>query len=663
MSRPLQTHLEEFAALWRAWTGAPGFAWQTRTPQDVPDAVAQAAQQTGETSVQLGAETWWVARQDGEAPLALACQVRDERDLQLFRFSFRLLADLAEEQTVNQQLTDELINAWDRLHFVFELAQSASRFTEIGPQMEEMIRTVHEVFPAKETFLVLWREGDVQVFSTASPPHPVLARFPEETWPGEQLLICRREEAGNLLPVLRSTTATWRNFVLVQMHVAGFQGLLGLRDYPDPNLTAADRSLLLSVAEQLSALLEASFSRLEHLRNRHLRRELNIARQIQLSMLPRSLPEVPGMEFASLIQPAYTVGGDFYDVVSTRDRILILVGDVAGKGVPAAMLTALMHAIFKSEAQQDVPVKDILQSIHRQVYPDLDRAETFITAALVAVEPERRRFTYASAGHTTSLLFRAETRQVIDLPSTGVPFGVLPQAEFDMTEASLAPGDELLLYSDGVTEVENTNGAVFGKQGLIDVLMAVFPAAAEEQVAAIRRAVDIHRSVETLRDDLVMLLVRALPERSDAIRIVPFVYPVELRTARALTQFIRQQAEVMCFATPKQRQTFLDELELAVSEIVTNVVTHAFPPGRTGRVQGRVTVYPERVVVDLIDNGEPFEAIALQSVRAVDEPSTRGYGMHIARQLLQICQYRRLKGQRNHWLLEKRVDGGGIHAN
>ncbi len=650
----MQADLEAFCRFWRRWVGTPVWVWQTEPPAGLPPALSGAMAGPGEHRVSLGEETWWLFRSDQEAPLSLACQVRGEGDLHLARLAFHLLSSLAAERAVNQQLTDELILAWDRLDFVFGLAQIAGRFAELGPQLNHIAQMVLRAFPAEEAFLLLWQGDEVRAFSSQNPPHPLVGQIPRLTLPAQGLQMFDRRQVAQLPEALRQSTATWRNLVLTPIAVTGFQGMLGLRDFANPTLSAADRSLLLSVAEQVAALVEASLAREAHLRDQHLRRELNIARQIQLSMLPRALPTLPDLELAALIQPAFTVGGDFYDLVVTPERILLLVGDVAGKGVPAAMLTALMHVTFKSEARSGASVAQILQAMHRQVYPDLDRAEMFITVALLAIERADRRFAYAGAGHTNSLWLRAADAQVVDLPSTGLPFGVLPGAEYDLVEGQLAPGDEVLLYTDGVTEVENPQGAVMGKQGLIDVLLAVHPAAGEAQLSVIRQAVEIHRSTEILHDDLAMALVRVPAPQPDLLHLEPFVYPIEVRSARAITRFVRQQAERMRFPSPQQRQSFLDELELAVSEIATNIVTHAFPPGRTGRVQGRVAVYPTRVVVDLIDNGEPYEPATVPVRRAVDEPPTRGYGMHIARQLLQVCAYTRMAGQRNHWHLEKR---------
>ncbi len=384
-----------------------------------------------------------------------------------------------------------------------------------------------------------------------------------------------------------------------------------------------------------------------------------IASQIQASFLPAILPEIPELEFAARLLPAHLISGDFYDVQGLHDRWAIMVGDVAGKGVPAAMLAAMIHATLKSEVNHHARPAELLHSINQLIFAELDRSNTFITAFLAVLQTQPLLLRYTSAGHTTALLWRFAEQQVLQLPSTGLPLGIFPQTTYAEHHIPFHPGDTLVLYSDGITEAENGDGRVFGGQALIDLLLAGHTAPIDKQLQLIFNALDLHRGKLPLRDDVVLLMVRARgPEI--ATQVQPFVFIAEKQNVRALATHVRQIASALPYSSPAERSAFLNDLELAVSEIATNIVIHAYKdsPYR-GRIQGRVTLFPEKVQVDMIDSGAAYQSLSGLSPHQSEpdfspiDPPTSGYGLAIARRLLDTCAYTRLPEGRNHWQLEK----------
>ena len=217
----------------------------------------------------------------------------------------------------------------------------------------------------------------------------------------------------------------------------------------------------------------------------------------------------------------------------------------------------------------------------------------------------------------------------------------------------------LLLYSDGVTEAENPQGRVFGTQALIDLLVAGYPASVGQQLHMIFTALDLHRGQIPLKDDIVLFLARARDALSEEGQITPFVFTAEKKNVRALATHVRQIANSLQFSNQSERNNYLSDLELAVSEIASNIVLHAYRGSLyTGRIQGRVTLLADRVRVDLVDSGQPFasrRSSALARANSSSDPPTGGYGLALARRLLDVCQYEQIPGERNHWVLEKRL--------
>jgi anti-sigma regulatory factor (Ser/Thr protein kinase) len=333
----------------------------------------------------------------------------------------------------------------------------------------------------------------------------------------------------------------------------------------------------------------------------------------------------------------------------------LLLADVAGKGMPAALLTALVHAVFISEAGDRPDPGELLQVMNRLMFPDLDRAETFITAVAIRVEPRPSSFSYASAGHMDVAVWRAREERMEFLPASGLPLGVEPAAVYRPKTVPLQPGDELLLYSDGVTEAEGRGGALFGSEGLSAIISATFPAPAADQIRAIVEGLDAHRGELPLRDDVALLLVKTGEGSDDTIW--PFVLPAERAAVGGLLERAREAIRASPIGDGQARPHFVDDFILALSEIVTNQILHAYL-GQGGSIQGRLTIDREQVAADLFDQGIVFEPPG-DAQRAVDpaNPPERGYGLRLAHALLDECHYTRVGDGRNHWCLVKRAKG------
>lgn len=367
-----------------------------------------------------------------------------------------------------------------------------------------------------------------------------------------------------------------------------------------------------------------------------LARELALAAQIQRNFLPAALPEFPPLQIAAWLHPAELIGGDFYHMHTHQDVLAVLIGDVAGKGVPAAMFTSVMSVLLKSELRHSREPGQILRSFNSLLYDALDRSSTFITAFLAILTPQtddRFLLTYASAGHTSALAYRVETGQVITLPSTSIPLGVESDLDIAQYQFSLQPGDLLLLYTDGFTESQNPKGRVFGTEAVIDIIHAAHPASADAILDVLKQAVLHHTRGRPLQDDAAAVVLRLTPKDSALIATRPFVFPaIKAKCLRQISALTLKQASLLRFPSPDARKTILGQIDLAVNEILNNIIDHAYRD-YTGRIQGRVCAYPDRLVVHLVDSGLPFHQSDTGSLNLVtgELPPTRGYGLHLAR--------------------------------
>ncbi len=242
-----------------------------------------------------------------------------------------------------------------------------------------------------------------------------------------------------------------------------------------------------------------------------LKNDLDIAREIQLAMLPRDRYVAAGIEAFGRTRPANTVGGDFYDILEAPDgRLIVAIGDVAGKGSPAALLMALLLAIFRTLVDEGMELGALVWRLNAQVARHAPGSR-FITLFVAAVDPGTGRVQYVNAGHLPPMVWRRRDRTIERWAAGGIALGMFQHARYETNEATLHPGDLLVLYSDGVTEAENAAGQPFDESGLEDIVRAHASESVEALANAAFRQVEQHSKDSRIVDDLTILVSRHAP--------------------------------------------------------------------------------------------------------------------------------------------------------
>jgi serine phosphatase RsbU (regulator of sigma subunit) len=219
-----------------------------------------------------------------------------------------------------------------------------------------------------------------------------------------------------------------------------------------------------------------------------LEHELQVARQVQASLLPRQVPQVPDWEFAAHWEPAREVAGDFYDFISSsRDHIGVLIADVADKGMPSALFMALSRSILRASLTQATSLVDSFAQANRLICADSSDS-MFVTLFYARLEIAIGKVTYLNAGHNPTLHYQAETDQLEWLAATGMPMGIDSEAAFGQRSLTLAPGDFLLLYTDGVPDALNALGEEFGTDRLWQLVYDHRQASITEIVTRVKNA-------------------------------------------------------------------------------------------------------------------------------------------------------------------------------
>jgi serine phosphatase RsbU (regulator of sigma subunit) len=273
--------------------------------------------------------------------------------------------------------------------------------------------------------------------------------------------------------------------------------------------TEDDLKLLWGVAYQAAVAMEnARFHQLQ-LTQERVKNELEMARQVQRNFLPRCVPELPGYEFYAYYEAAREVGGDYYDFIPLPDRRLALtLGDVAGKGMPAALLMARLSSDTRSCLLSEKDPTAAIARLNDQLYPYTSPMDRFVTLIASVLDPATHTVTLVNAGHPSPLWYRrAEKTCTMPIPreDDGQSLGLTLGNRYRAYQIQLAPGDCVLLYSDGVTDAQSVANKSFRQKGLLALLEQEAPDSPRSLGERIVQAVQRHALGGPQYDDITLL--------------------------------------------------------------------------------------------------------------------------------------------------------------
>src|SRR5580693_652728 len=226
-----------------------------------------------------------------------------------------------------------------------------------------------------------------------------------------------------------------------------------------------------------------------------MKRDLQIAREIQTWLLPGAPPQIPGISLAYTTRPANTVAGDYYDVfprpgkTQEENRVVFAVADVAGKSIPAAMLMATFQASLKTLSTAQVPLEELVANMNKYACSNSQGGLRFTTAFLAEYDPVRRTLDYINAGHNQPI-WRRRNGSIERLDVGGLPLGIQPEAKYESASITVAPGDWLLIFTDGLVEAENSHQEEYGETRVLSAIAAGAPLKPREMLKRLMTELD-----------------------------------------------------------------------------------------------------------------------------------------------------------------------------
>ena len=285
-------------------------------------------------------------------------------------------------------------------------------------------------------------------------------------------------------------------------------GVFNLESDLDDAYHEGHLEIVRAFAAQAAVAVERARLTRELLERRHLEKELAIARDIQLSFLPKQAPVVPRFEIAGTTQTHDEVGGDYYDFIPVSEsRLGLAIADVSGKGIPAALIMAGFRMSLLAEIRNEFAIRAVMRKVNSLVYESTDR-DKFVTAFYGVLDHQNRVLTFSNAGHNPPIL-RHRDGSIEYLADGGVALGVLPDARYEERPIALRPGDALVMYTDGVSEAESPSREQFGAQRIERCIARLADASAKEILAGIVEEVRAWSGERGPNDDLTLLVVKA----------------------------------------------------------------------------------------------------------------------------------------------------------
>jgi sigma-B regulation protein RsbU (phosphoserine phosphatase) len=372
--------------------------------------------------------------------------------------------------------------------------------------------------------------------------------------------------------------------------------------------------------------------------------ELNIGRDIQMSMLPLKFPPFPHRNeftvFATL-EPAREVGGDFYDFfLVDEDRFCFCVGDVSGKGVPAALFMAVTKTLIKSRATNDFSPASILTHVNDEISENNDSA-MFVTLWLGILDVTTGEMSYCNAGHNPPYLCSASGEVIRLAKRHGPVLGAVEGLVYGEDSETLQVGDYLFVYTDGVTEAMDPAGELYEEDRLVQVLEARDYDSVEELVAASTDDVWRFQSDAEQADDVTVLAMRFTGREGGAAG----THLLEIEADNRFAEIDRVNRSFDEFASAyglpaKVRRS----MKLVFDDLLNNVISYAYDDGEEHVIEIRVELSPDRLAVRITDDGHPFNPFGRTSpdtALALEEREIGGLGIHLVQNLMDEVSYTR----------------------
>lgn len=426
-----------------------------------------------------------------------------------------LLAQIARLERDLNSMAADFIDTQDQLLALYELTQATRNFLEVDQTLARLASETTRLLKVEAVFFTVKMENRQPVIEyspQALLDDEVQQGYIDSLIVSGQSFLCRRitvEDGG----LEEDRDAPVRDILLVPINVRNAEwAFIGLLNKLEGEFTSPDIKLAQAVAEFTGAQIENVIMYQLNMEQAEFKTEMDLAKRIQDHLLPQTLPKVEGINLWASSQPASQVGGDFYDfIVRKSQAFTFTVGDISGKGIPAALLMAMTRTVVRTKTKIAVLPSPqlILSRTNEELYNDFTELSMFATVFIGQYDPKSRQLMYANAGHSPVIYCPAGGKARL-LQADGTPVGVMPISLSEDHVLDFLPGDVLVVATDGFSEARNAAGQEFGYAELTALVQTLAKLPAYELAVRLKQIVEEFTNGEPQSDDQTLVVLKGV---------------------------------------------------------------------------------------------------------------------------------------------------------
>jgi sigma-B regulation protein RsbU (phosphoserine phosphatase) len=422
-----------------------------------------------------------------------------------------LISALVQSKMNVQLITSELIDTQDQLLAMYDLTQGMREYLDLNKVLEQLAGETARLVNVEATFVMIQRVDGSWLIKQY--PKPILGLdsldymldFIKET--GQEFMISGADSSEQSSAV--------RNLLLIPIELReSTQAALGLVNKLSGDFLSPVIKLARAIAEYAGARIENAILYQENLNQTKLQTEMELAKQVQLNLLPQRLPSVPGIDFWAGSRPASMVGGDFYDFLSQEKRPFIFtVGDISGKGLPAALLMAMTRTAIRAKVHDSLEATPeiVVGRANTELYDDFTDVNMFATVFIGQYDPSNREILYANAGHSPVIYCPIGGRARL-LEADGTAVGILPESFAENQRLDFSPGDVLIIATDGLCEAHNGQDEMYGYDRMLHLTESLSSESAQTIADNFYRSVNEFSIGKPQDDDQTIMVLKGVGE-------------------------------------------------------------------------------------------------------------------------------------------------------
>lgn len=378
--------------------------------------------------------------------------------------------------------------------------------------------------------------------------------------------------------------------------------------------------------------------------------ELSVAREIQMSIVPKifpAFPERPEFDLFAILEPAKEVGGDLYDFfLLDDDHLCFTIGDVSGKGVPASLFMAVTKTLIKAKADIRLGPDEILYQVNNELCEDNDSG-MFVTEFIGILTISSGDLVFSNGGHNIPYLLR-QNGDIAALPKIpGMALGVMEGVKYVCASVKLSAGDSLVMYTDGVTEAMNPEGELLNEERLINMLREFDSNTAQEEAQHILHNTRLFVDGASQSDDITILVLKYINQKQ-----------LQYRLKNKIEEISTLAENIEKFAADNNLPGEMAfQVNLSLDELLTNTISYGFPAGGEHEITVEIVLAGDMLVITTQDDGlafNPLEQSEPDLSQDIEERPIGGLGIHLVRNMMDNIEYRR-EANKNILIMKKQI--------